>query len=118
LTVLHGDRIGLLGLLSLDRLPLVEAVDRQNAAAPAIRVPKHRQPVHRLAFGVDRLAPAFRILTPIGNEAPAEWVQRDLAGLVVAPDNKELLARCGIPAWWIVVDAVVAYVEALDDAVA
>ena len=80
-------------------------------------IPKHRQPVHRLAFGVDRLASAFRIQAPVGNEAPPQRVKRDLAGLMIAPNDKELLARCGIPAGRIVVDAAVVHVEALDDAI-
>jgi hypothetical protein len=37
---------------------------------------------------------------------------------MVAPDDKELLARRGIPARWIVVDASVVHVETLDDAIA
>jgi hypothetical protein len=117
LAILHGDRVGLLRLLALDRLPFIEAVHRENAAAPAIRLPKHWQPVRRLAFGVDRLAPAVRVLAPGGNKAPAQRVERDLAGLVIAPNDQELLAWCSIPAGWIVVDSVVTHVEAFDDAV-
>jgi hypothetical protein len=37
---------------------------------------------------------------------------------MIAADDQKLLARCGIPAGWIVVDAVVAPVEALNDAIA
>ena len=42
-----------------------------NAAPAAIGVAEGRQVVHRLAFDVDRLAPAFRILAPIWNKTPA-----------------------------------------------
>jgi hypothetical protein len=34
------------------------------------------------------------------------------------PNDQELLARCGIPAGRIIVDAIVAQFEALDDAIA
>ena len=64
------------------------------------------------------LRTAFRVLAPVGNETPAQRVERALAGLMVAPDDKELLARCGIPAGWIIVDAVIMHVETLDDAIA
>ena len=57
-TVLHGNRIGLLRPLPFDRLPLVEAVHRQNAPAQTIRVTECQQGTHGLAFGVDRLAPS------------------------------------------------------------
>ena len=62
--------------------------------------------------------PTRRILAPVGNETPAQRVERDLAGLMIAPDDQELLARCGIPPRRIVVDAAVVHVEPLDDAVA
>src|SRR4029077_6307958 len=55
-TVLHGDGIGLFGLLSLDRLPFEEAIDRHDAPPPAIGVAEGGQTVDGLAFGVDRLA--------------------------------------------------------------
>jgi len=38
--------------------------------------------------------------------------------MMIAADDQELLARRGIPAGWIVVDAAVVHVEALDDAIA
>src|ERR1035441_7298782 len=38
--VLHGDGIGLLSFLPLDRLPFEEAVDRNNTAPPAIGIPE------------------------------------------------------------------------------
>ena len=55
-TVLHGDGIGLFGLLSLDRLPFEEAIDRQDAPPLAISLPKRRECPDGLAFGVGRLA--------------------------------------------------------------
>jgi hypothetical protein len=54
--------IGLLRLLAPDRLPLVEAVPWQDAAPAVIGFPKRRRPLDGLAFGVDRLAAAFRAL--------------------------------------------------------
>ena len=57
----------LLSLLPLDRLPLEEAVDRDDTASPAIGIPEGRQIAHGLALSVDRLAPAFQVPAPIGN---------------------------------------------------
>jgi hypothetical protein len=66
--IFHGDGIGLLGFLPLDRLPLEEAVDRDDTAPPAIGISEGRETMYGLAFGVDRLAPAFRGPAPIGNK--------------------------------------------------
>ena len=52
--VLHGNGIRLLGPLTLDRLPLEEAVHRNDAAPLPVSIPKGRQSLHRLAVGVDR----------------------------------------------------------------
>jgi hypothetical protein len=41
-----------------------------------------------------------------------------LAGLVIAPDYKQVLAQGSIPPSRIVVDAAVAYIEAIHDGVA
>ena len=87
------------------------------AATPAVGVPEHRQPVRRFAFGIDRFAPAVRILTPIRNQTPAQRIERDLAGLMIAPNDEEFLARCSIPARRIIVDAVVRHVDAFDDGI-
>jgi hypothetical protein len=64
-------------------------------------LPEGWQGCHGLAFGIDRLAPALRVCVRMWDQAPAvgsgpsaiQWVQRDLAGLVVAPDNQQ------VPAW-------------------
>ena len=53
--ILHSNSVGLLRLLTFDRLPLVESVYRQDAAPAAISMPEGRQSVHRLALGIDRL---------------------------------------------------------------
>ena len=74
-TVLHGNGIGLLRPVPLDSLPLKKAVYRQDAAPPSVGVAKGRQCAHRLALGVDRLAPAFWVGTEVGNEAPAQRVE-------------------------------------------
>jgi hypothetical protein len=73
--VFHGNGIGLLGLLALDRFPLEEAIDWEYATPPPIRLPEGRQVVNGLAFGVDRFAPALGILTPVRNEAPAQRIE-------------------------------------------
>src|SRR5204862_5990983 len=59
--IFHGDCVRLLCFLALDRLPLEEAVDRHDAAAPAVGIAKARQVPHGLAFGVDGLAAARRV---------------------------------------------------------
>jgi hypothetical protein len=59
-----------------------------------------------------------RVLAPVGKEAPPQRVERQLAGLVIAPDYKQVLARGSIPPRRIVVDAAVAYIEAIHDGVA
>jgi hypothetical protein len=67
--------MGLLGLLSLDRLPLEEAIDRQDAPPFAISLPKRRECPDGLAFGVDRFPATLRVLAPIRDEAPAERIE-------------------------------------------
>jgi hypothetical protein len=59
----------------------------------------------------------FRVFAPIGNEAPAQGVQRDLSGFVIAPDDQQLLAWRGVPAGRIIVDAAVPHVHAIDDGI-
>jgi len=44
-------------------------------------------------------------------------VEREFAGRVVPPDDQQLLARGGIPAWRIVVHAAVANIEAIYDGI-
>ena len=60
--VLHGDGVGLLDLLALDRFPLEEAVNRNDTPPPSISVAERRQGRNRFAFGVDGFASAFRVL--------------------------------------------------------
>ncbi len=110
-------RVGLLSLLPFDRLPLEKPVDRDDAAPSAIGVAKDRQRSYRLALGVDQFAPAFRFFAPIGNETPPQGVERHLAGLMIAPNHQQVLARCAVPARRIVVYAAVAHIHAGDDAV-
>jgi AcrR family transcriptional regulator len=112
--VFHGDGIGLLEL-SFDCVPLIEAVDRENAAASAIGIAEHRQLVHRLTFGVDRFASAFRVLTPVGNETPTQRIERHLASLMIAPDHQQFLAWRAVPARRVVVNAAVADAHAFNN---
>ena len=49
ITVLHRDGIGLLRRLALDRLPFEEAIDRKDAAAPAVGLAECRQRADGLA---------------------------------------------------------------------
>jgi hypothetical protein len=113
--ILHGDGIGLLRPLAPDGLPLEEAVHRHDAAALAVGIPERRELPHGLALGVDGfLAPRW-VLAPVRNEASAERVERDLAGLVIPPDDQEFLARRGVPARRVVVHPAVAHVHAIND---
>src|SRR5262249_13631704 len=116
-TGLHRNGIRLLGLLSLNRLPLEKAVHRHDAAPLAVGVPERREPVNGLALGVDWLAASGWVLAPIRNQAPAQWIDREFAGRVIPPDDPQLLARGGIPAWRIVVYVAVANIEAIYDGI-
>jgi hypothetical protein len=71
---------------------LEEAINRHDAAALAVGFVKSRQLPYRLALGVDRLAPTCWVLAPVGDQAPAQRVQRDLPGLMIAADDQQLLA--------------------------
>src|SRR5262245_7755399 len=72
--ILHGNRVGLLCFLTLDRLPLKEPVHRHNAAALAIRLAERGQILHGLALGVYRLSAAVWIVAPIRDQVPPERV--------------------------------------------
>jgi hypothetical protein len=62
------------------------------------------------------------ISTPVGSahrfETPAERIERYLAGPMIAADDEQLLARSAIPPRRLVVHAVIADVQAVDDGVA
>src|SRR4029077_1708115 len=90
--VLHGDGVGLFGLLALDRLPFEEAIDRQDAPPLAISLPKRRECPDGLAFSVHRLPSALGILAPVWNEAPAQWIERYFGSLMIEPDHQQVLA--------------------------
>jgi hypothetical protein len=64
-----------------------EAVHRHDAAAPSVGIPKRRQVAHSLIFGVDRLSTTRRVLAPIRDQAPVQWVERYLSALVIAADH-------------------------------
>jgi len=112
--VLHGDGIGLLGPLSLDGLPLEEPVHRKDASSLPICLPKCWQPRDCLSLGIDRLASAGRVLAPIGNQPPPQWIERHLVGLMIAPDDEELLARRTVPARRVIAHPAVAHIHAVD----
>jgi hypothetical protein len=116
--VLHGDRVGLLRLLALDRLPFEEPVHRHDAAAHSVGTPERGQIPHALALGVDRLSAALGITAPIRDQAPPQRIERYLAGPVIAADDQQVLARRAVPPRRIVVHAAVAHVHAIDDGIA
>jgi hypothetical protein len=82
------DSVGLLRLPALDRLPLEEAVDRDDTAPTPVGVAEGRQLMGGLTLGVDRLASAFGLLDPVGNQASTQRVQRDFAGLVLCDGRR------------------------------
>jgi hypothetical protein len=51
-----------------------------------------RERAHRLALGIDRLAPALGVLAPVGNWVPMQRVEGKLPGVTVVPDNQD--------SWW------------------
>src|SRR6516225_5355645 len=116
--VLHGDGARLLRLAAFDRLPFEKTVDWHDAAAPAVGLAERRQIPHGLALRVDRLAAAFGIIAPVGDQAPSQRVERYLAGPVVAADDQQVLTRRGIPPRRMVVQPAVAHVHAIDDGIA
>jgi hypothetical protein len=69
----------------------------------------------RLALCVDRLATACRVVAPVWDQAPAQRVQRHLAGPVIAADDQEILAGCSVPPRRVY--AAVAHVHAIDDGI-
>jgi hypothetical protein len=78
-TILHGDCVGLFGFLPLDCHPFEEPVHRNDAASVPVSVVERRQGVYVLTLGVDRLSLTLRVIAPIGNQAPAQWIERGLA---------------------------------------
>ena len=115
--VLHGDGIGLLGFLALDRLPFEEAVDGDDAAPSAIGISEGRQIAYGLVFGIDRPSPALRVLAPIRDKTPAQRLEGHLAGRRITPDHQQILARRGVPPRRIIVHAAVAHVHAVDNGI-
>src|SRR5262249_31767123 len=88
-----------------------------NATPPTIGIPECWQGMHGLAFGIDRLAPAHRVLAPMGNETPAQRVERHLASLVIAPDYQQVLARRAVPSGRIIVHAGVTHGQGMGDGI-
>ena len=91
---------------------------RNDAASPPIGVVEGRQITDGFALGVDRLAAAFWVLAPIGNETPTQRVERHDASFMIASDHQQILAGSCVPPWRIVVHAAVAYVHAIENGVA
>jgi hypothetical protein len=81
------------------------------------RHPKGRRFVHRLAFGVNRLAPAFWVLAPIRNEAPARWgpvTPRRFDGCAGLPAGPGLAQRS---TGRIIASAGIAHIQAIHDGI-
>ena len=82
-----------------------------------IGVAEGRQRAYGLTLGVDRLARAFRIRAEVRDETPAQRVERDLAGLMIAPNHQQVFARRTVSPRRIVVHAAVTHIHAGDNAV-
>src|SRR5262249_59897287 len=115
--VFHCDGVGLLRLLPFDRFPFKETVHRHDAAALAVRIPKRRQIPHSLILRIDRLAATRRVLTPIRDQTPAERIERDFAGLMIAADDEPVLAWGNIPSWGVIGHAGCGPRHATDDGI-
>src|SRR5262249_17813386 len=79
-----------------------------QASRPLPRGPRRR-------FGVDRLAPAFWVSAPVRDQPPLQKVQRPLSGLMVLPNDQQLLAGRGVVPPRCVRQAAVPDVETIDD---
>jgi hypothetical protein len=51
---------------ALDRLPLEETIDRDDAAPPPIGAAEGRHGAYGFILGIDRLTAALRVFAPIG----------------------------------------------------
>ena len=51
----------------------------------------------------------------VGYETPMRRVAWYLAGVMIAPDHQQFLARHAVSPWWIAVNAAVAHVQAFDN---
>ena len=94
-----------------------EAVQRDDAPPLAVGLPEGRQTVNGLALVVDRLAASIGVLAPMGDEASAQRIERDFAGLMIASDYQQVLAGCGVPTRRVVVHAAVAHVDAIHNGI-
>ncbi len=95
---------------------LVPASGPGRSPAP-ISVLEHRRGVHGFALGIDRLTAGSRVFGPMRNQTPSQRVERYRAGLMIASDYQQLLARRGVPARRIIVRAAVAGIHAIDNGV-
>src|SRR5205807_394757 len=78
---------------TLDRLPLEEAVDRQQAAPIGVSTPEHRCRRHPLGCGVDGFELRGDVLDPTGDEPPGQAIKRARACLGVLTYDPVLLPR-------------------------
>jgi hypothetical protein len=70
--------------------------------------------VHRPKFDA-RFGVAWANRTPLFGELPAPSSRSETSRAVVAPDDGQVLARCCVPPWWVVVHAAFAHVHASDE---
>ena len=91
LSALHADGIRLLWHSWFESLPLRKVVNRNKAAAVAIRVPEAWKLRHRFGLRVDRPFPAILVSTPVGNQTPPQPIKDSLACLRILTNDPVLL---------------------------
>ena len=97
-SALHADGIRLLWHSWFESLPLKKVVNRNKAAAVAIRVPEAWKLRHRFGLRVDRPSSAILVSTPVGNQTPPEPIKDSLTRLRILTNDPVLLTgRSVIP---------------------
>ena len=94
--VFHRHGVGLFCPRAFGRAPLEETINGHDAAALCISRAEGRELRHGFGAGVDWLAAAVGISAAMRDQAPAQQIQRALAGFVVLADHIKELARRGI----------------------
>ena len=94
--VFHRHGVGLFCPRAFGRAPLEETIDGHDAAALGISRAEGRELRHGFGARVDRLASAVGVPAAVRDQAPAQQIERALAGFVVLADHIKELARRGI----------------------
>lgn len=98
--VFPGDGVGLLS--PIGGLPFEKAVHGNDALLP-------------FDLGIDGLPPAGRVLQAMGDQSPSKQVKGPLAGLVVFPDDQEVLPWCSVVAAREIGPLIIPHIQPIDD---